>query len=490
MSERIWDETKKHAPVCLGNVLVLGLGKSGRAVCDYCIGYLGSRVLSLTIAAGSRTDEAQACARVYEDKGARVYFDSIDVDGSYDVCIASPGISEFSEFYQNAQKHSQEVISEVEFAWRESARDSKWVAVTGTNGKTTTTALITHLLNTAGIAARAVGNIGNTCIDEVAKHEASCYVAEVSSYQLASTRYFKSCVSVLLNITPDHIAWHKTFEAYALAKQKIYANASEGDAVVLDATNDVVRGLVRQIKASQATNKTFSYLPIGTKEGIRSSMIEACGSENAVYVDDDTLVVEYNATVHRLISSSELQIKGEHNVSNALAAAAAAIALGGCSDESLCDGLRSFEPIEHRIEPCGSIAGIRCYNDSKATNVDATLKALAAFGDEKPIVLLGGDDKGTDLSELVSTSEKHVKAVVCFGAAGPRFYEAFEPSTVPTYKAHHLEDALDVALDHAESGDIVILSPACASFDEFSGFPERGRVFKGYVAARAQERGK
>lgn len=490
MSEYIWDISKKHAPVCLGNVLVLGLGKSGRAVCDYCIKQLGNRIKSLTIAAGSKNDEALELAKSYESEGARVYFDSIDVEGSYDICIASPGISEFSDFYHNAAEHAKEVISEVEFAWRESESGSTWIAITGTNGKTTTTALITHLLNTAGIDARAVGNIGNTCIDEVASGEASCYVAEVSSYQLASTHYFKPSVAVLLNITPDHISWHKSFEAYTQAKQKIYANASAGDTVVLDATNDVVRNLVRQIKKENAGKETFSYLPIGTKDGLASSMIEACDSENAAYIDENILAVEYKGVSHRLIRSSELQIKGEHNISNALAAAAAVIALGDCSDEALCEGLRSFEPIEHRIEPCGTIAGIRCYNDSKATNVDATLKALAAFGDEKPIVLLGGDDKGTDLSELVSTSEKHVKAVVCFGAAGPRFYAAFHPSSVPTFKAEHLEDALDTALDYAKAGDIVILSPACASFDEFSGFPERGRIFKNYVSVRSQERGK
>lgn len=485
-----WDEQKKHAPLNLGDVLVLGLGKSGRAVCDYCVNLLGTRVASLTIAAGAKNDDALVYAQAYVDRGARVYFDSTDVEGAYDVCIASPGISEFSEFYQNAAAHSTEVISEVEFAWRESAKDSRWIAITGTNGKTTTTALITHLLNVAGVDARAVGNIGNTCIDEVAKHDTSCYVAEVSSYQLASTRYFKPSVAVLLNITPDHISWHKTFEAYAQAKQKIYANCGSGDAVVLDATNDVVRSMVREIKAAQHEKRTFAYLPMGTQQGLRSSMIEACGSENAVYLDGDVLTVEYEGVCHRLIPASELQIKGEHNASNALAAASAVIALGVCSDEVLCEGLRSFEPIEHRIEPCGSVAGVRCYNDSKATNVDATLKALAAFGDEKPLVLLGGHDKGTDLSELVAVSEKHVKAVVCFGAAGQRFFDAFEPSSVPTYRADHLEDALDCALDHAQSGDIVILSPACASFDEFSGFPERGRVFKSLVATRSQERGK
>ena len=155
----------------------------------------------------------------------------------------------------------------------------------------------------------------------------------------------------------------------------------------------------------------------------------------------------------------------------------------------VADALASFAPLEHRIEPCGSVAGVVCYNDSKATNVDATLKALAAFGEKKPIVLLGGDDKGTDLSELVAQAQRHCKAVVCFGQAGSRFLEAFNHAQLEVYEARHLEDALDVALDHAQSGDIIALSPACASFDEFSCFEERGEVFKALVAQRSKERG-
>lgn len=217
-------------------------------------------------------------------------------------------------------------------------------------------------------------------------------------------------------------------------------------------------------------------------------MRDACGSVNAAWLDEGVLSVRFGDDVMRLVDADELSIKGEHNASNALAAASAAIGLG-VDAARVAAALRTFAPLEHRIEPCGTVRGVQCFNDSKATNVDATLKALAAFGRKRPIVLLGGDDKGTDLAELVAAAEAHCKAVVCFGAAGQRFFDAFDESSCPRKKAGCLEDALDVALADAVAGDIVILSPACASFDEFSCFEERGEAFKSLVAARSVRAG-
>ena len=484
-----FDTAKKHAPVNLGAVLVLGLGKSGKAVASYCAELLGSRVTELVVAAGERNEASEAAAAQYEAQGAKVLFDTHEFGQKFNVCVASPGISENSDFYQAAKAASDEVISEVEFAWRESAADSTWVAITGTNGKTTTTSLTAHILQTCGMRAAAVGNIGDTCLEAVASGKVDCYVAEVSSYQLASTRNFTPDVAVLLNITPDHLKWHGSFEAYAEAKFKVYANCGPGCTVVMDATNDVVRVQVKMVKAILAAEQGFDYIPMGTCRGLNESMREdECGSAAAAFLGNGVLTVDFKGVKHFLCNASELQIKGEHNASNALAAASAAIALG-CDDAKIVEGLKSFAPLEHRIEPCGTVQGVRCYNDSKATNVDATLKALAAFGEERPIVLLGGCDKGTDLAELVAGAEEHCKAVVCFGAAGARFLAAFEGAKLPVYSATNLEAALDEALLHAEAGDIVTLSPACSSFDEFSCFEERGEVFKKLVADRAAKRG-
>ena len=473
----------------LGNVLVLGLGKSGKAVARYCAELLGTRrVDGLFIAAGERTADAEEFLASIDRPGVGFAFgdDALEGPGTgFDLCIASPGIPFWHELYLSAIAQSVELISEVEFAWRESDENSTWVAITGTNGKTTTTALTAHVLKECGLAAAAVGNIGDVCLDAVAGGGTDVYVAEVSSYQLYSTIDFTPDVAVMLNITPDHLHWHQTLEAYAEAK----FNILHGNRVaILDATNDVVREKVRELKAEGA-----NYIPLGTADGIEGDMRARCGSPNAAFIGEEgALTVAFDGTEHIVGAVSDLKIKGAHNASNALAAAAVAVALG-LDDARVADALAGFAPLEHRIEPCGSVEGVECYNDSKATNVDAAVKALEAFPGKRVIVLLGGDDKGTDLSDLVASAHAHAFAAVCFGSAGPRIHEAFEasagnaPDGFSLLRANRMEDALDVALGHAEAGDIVLLSPACASFDEFRSFEQRGDVFKGFVAHRAAQ---
>lgn len=482
---------RKQAPAELGRVLVLGLGRSGRAAVEYLAPLMGTRVAGLAVAAGQASDEAREWAAPYERQGVDVRFDHEAIEGTYDLCIASPGISERSDFYRSAQAASTEVISEVELAWRESAADARWVAVTGTNGKSTVTALVAHLLATAGDAARPVGNIGDACIRAVGEGATDVYVAEVSSYQLASTRDFAPDVAVVLGITPDHLSWHGSMEAYEQAKWKVLDNLGRvpGAVAVLDAVNDIVRAKVRELKAQDDAERGFAYVPVGAAAGLGCDMRQACGSANAAFLDEQAdggpqLRVALDGRDHGLAMASELLIKGRHNVGNALAAAAAALALG-VPASAVSEGLASFPALEHRIEPVGAVDGVECYNDSKATNVDATLSALAAFDPARPIVLLGGRDKGTDLASLAKACDVHAQAVVLFGESLPRFAEAFAGCRVPVREARHLADALDAALTMAQEGDIVLLSPACASFDEFSSFEERGRAFKGLVAERA-----
>lgn len=486
-------EGRKHAPARLGDVLILGLGKSGLACADYLISLLGTRVASLTVAAGKSNEKAEAWAARARAAGACVEFDLERFERKFDLCIASPGISEFSDFYLNAAAASGEIMSEVEFAWRESAVDSQWVAITGTNGKTTTTAMTEHLLKVAGMKASAVGNIGDTCIEAVAAGQTDLYVAEVSSYQLASTIDFAPQVAVVLNITPDHLSWHRSHEAYAAAKWKVLSNLAkvEGGVAVLDATDDEVRAKVRELRAQDRETRGFDHIPIGTKKGLRFDMREACGSDFAAYIaEDGSLHVAAPLAEADLARADALQVKGDHNAANALAAASVALALGA-SAELVKQGLESFAPLEHRIEPCGEVAGVSCYNDSKATNVDAVLKALVAFGDVKPIILLGGRDKGTDLEPLVAACAESAKAVVIFGESRDRFEATFasdermKASGVPVILADRMEGALDAALAAAHAGDVVLLSPACASFDEFSCYEERGEVFKRLVGERA-----
>ncbi len=484
---------RKLAPRCLGDVCLLGLGVTGCAVMRYLAAQPEGRVSSLTVYPGQGGAEVAS-----QDAPFPVMVMEGDaVAGSYDVCIASPGIPETSGFYRSAKACSKELIGEVELAWRESPADSLWVGVTGTNGKTTTTAMLAQVLDSCGYDALACGNIGSACLDAVVGDlsENACppqgkrvFVAEVSSYQLASIVDFAPEVGIFLGLTPDHLSWHGSFEAYADAKWKMLVSLERaGGVAVMDATNDVVREQVRRARlAHDGEGGGFAYIPIGTKAGIKGDMREACGALNAAFLDEaDHLHLAFDDGEYVLPSADDLQIKGPHNVLNALAAAAGAVALGADAVK-VTEALPEFKPLEHRIEPCGEAQGMSFYNDSKATNVDATLMALGSFPDRPLIVMLGGRDKMGPLDELVASCDEHAKCVVLFGEAAERFADAFAGSGVHVVRASGFDDAFKAACDAAESGDVILLSPACASFDEFSCFEERGRHFKELVRKRAQ----
>ncbi len=309
----------------------------------------------------------------------------------------------------SAELACDRVISEIEFAYAESA--CAWVAVTGTNGKTTTTALITHLLNAGGITARAVGNIGTPAIEAVGDcgHE-QVLVAEVSSFQLALTATFHPRVAVLLNITPDHMDWHGTLERYAADKAKIFANLGPDDVAVIDADDGGSRALVGDAEATGARVVRVERDAVGG--GV------ACLADNALSYSRQW------RTSCRLIDVDELQIRGAHNVSNALAAATAAAALG-VTPADLRAGLRSFAPIEHRLEPVGVLGGAEWFNDSKATNPDAVSKALAAFGDRPIVLLAGGRNKNNDFAQLAAQATQVVRGAVLFGEAAGELDASF-----------------------------------------------------------------
>ena len=387
------------------DLLVLGLGKTGLAVAEWAADHLGGRVRSACLYGGAKAAPSDR-TRALEERGVRCVLGTEEVEGAFDVCVASPGISEFSDFFASARAHASEIMGEPEFAYRLSP--DRWIAVTGTNGKTTTTSLVDHILNASGMSSHAVGNIGSVPTAAVdAREPGSWFAAELSSYQLACSSLLHPRVSVLLNITPDHLAWHRSLEAYAAAKRRIFARQEPGDLVIV--------------------------------------CVEDAGS------------------------------------------AAAAALWVGAPLSAVRRALTTFQPLEHRIEPVAVVDGVRYVNDSKATNTDAVEKALTAFPSEPVVLLLGGSDKGTPLeafAERVAAST--VRTVICFGDARARLLAALEgpagASGVELMEAADLAAAVSTAHGCARPGDVVLLSPACASFDEFSGFEERGRRFKELVA--------
>ncbi|MDR0347349.1 MAG: UDP-N-acetylmuramoyl-L-alanine--D-glutamate ligase [Coriobacteriales bacterium] len=415
------------------------------------------------------------------------YADDDMISGSFDLAIVSPGIPPTSPLVVRAREHARELIGEPELAWRLSPE--RWIVVSGTNGKTTTTALTAHLLNACGMQARAAGNIGTTCIEAIQARAAGEYlVAELSSYQLAYANTLSPEAAILLNITPDHLSWHGSFEAYREAKLSILERLEPGAPAVIDATLEETRAIVR---ARRDAGKRV--IPIGTARGLRDDMTVSCGAAEAAFIDPENEMLTCVVDGHRVavLGFGQLKIKGEHNGENALAAAAVALALGA-EPRGVATGLASFEPLEHRIEPCGSVGGVAFFNDSKATNPEATLKALAAFDDTPLLVMLGGRDKNTPLDELVKAAEVSCKVVICYGEAGPRFAHAFEDSVrrgcIESVLVADFATAFATAVAHARENDAVLLSPACASFDEFTSYEQRGTVFKACVAALSDGR--
>ncbi len=440
-------------------VCVLGLGKSGIAVARHSI-EAGDEVV---IYAGAATPQIRAAAEPFIDEGVEVIFDTEEVVGHYDLCVACPGIPQTGAFYQSARAAADELISEPEYAWRLSP--DRWISITGTNGKTTTTALTTHLLRAAGLPAFSCGNIGET-MTEAVEHRRSgeILVAEMSSFQLASTVHFKPEIAVLLPITPDHLSWHGSYDAYVQAKMKGFANMDDRCTVV------VCEEALDEALASDLRKRRIRLVRIGTPH-----------TDDALFCEDGLLRARLDGVEEDICRIDDLRILGDHNIQDALCAAACAL-LEGASVDALGEGMRTFSALEHRFEAVDTEGDVSFYNDSKATNVDATIQALSAFDDQEVLLLLGGRDKGTDLAPLVTACESApVTAVFVYGEAQERFAEAFADSTLRCVPCDGMREAFRAACEMSVPGQAVLLSPACASYDEFESFEERGSVFKDLV---------
>lgn len=451
-----------------GHLLVLGLGGSGEAAARWALGRAAEgAAVSVTVVDSGESDALEHRAAALRDAGATVCLGTCDLPPG-DLIVASPGIKPQAPIMEAARAHGAPIISELELAYRISV--APWIAITGTNGKTTTTSLVTHLLREAGIPAEPAGNIGPAAVSVAAAvGQAGVIVAEVSSFQLALADTFHPRVAALLNITPDHLDYHGSMEAYASEKAKVFAHHAAGDVAVIDVDDVGSEPYAREVDGRGARICRVSRMkaPVG-----------------GAYLKDDMLTLHEGGEEHPLLLAHELGIRGDHNVSNALAAAACARA-AGADLESIRRGLASFQPIEHRLEPAGVIGAAEYFNDSKATNPDAVLKALTAFGDRPLIVLLGGRNKGVPMRPLAEQVSGRARAVVLFGEARDELESAFAGLDVQRASAASLEGALEVARAIATAGDVVLLSPGCTSFDEFSGYEERGRRFKQLVADAA-----
>jgi len=350
------------------------------------------------------------------------------------------------------------VWSEIELAWR--FLRGRLICITGSNGKTTTTALTGHVLEAAGLPVQVAGNIGTPLISRV---ELSCdagfTVVEASSFQLETVSAFRPDIAVLLNITPDHLDRHGSMEVYGRAKARMFANQREEDDAVINA-DDVAAA---------------AYAPGGPQVYWFSRQKNVA---NGCFVRGSEIVFRRDGTETVLLERKVIGLRGNHNIENVLAAAAAA-RLAGVEPAAIEEGVRTFAGVEHRIEYVATISGVEYFNDSKATNVDAALKALDAFPG-KLLVILGGKDKGSDYSLLRESLRSRARMAILIGSAAEKI-EAELGGAVPVERAGTLAHALETAAKRAQPGDTVLLAPACASFDQFENYEHRGRVFKQLV---------
>jgi UDP-N-acetylmuramoylalanine--D-glutamate ligase len=370
--------------------------------------------------------------------------------------VLSPGVPYDLPMLENARVRGIPTIGEIELT--SYFLKGPVIGITGSNGKTTTTALIGHLLKQCGIPCQVGGNIGTAAASLIDSSSAEQWnILELSSFQLESIAHFHASIAACLNVTPDHLDRHHTFEIYANAKGRLFDTQTAGDSAVLNYDDPTCRAFASRTKARIVWFSSTQR----TQEGVS--------------LNGDS--IEFNGSA--FMTRSQIKLRGMHNVENVMAAVAIA-RLAGAQLEQIGAAVASFPGVEHRIEFVRKLAGVEYYNDSKATNVDAALKAIDAFPHGLWIIL-GGKDKGSDYTPLRAPLRERAKGVLLIGMAAPLIRKTLD-GAVPLADCQTLERAVDYAHEHAASGDTVLLAPACASFDQFENYERRGERFKHLVA--------
>ena len=438
------------------HVLVVGLARTGVATALFCAAHG-----AVVTATESRT-EAEIEENVAKLRAAGV---TLELGGHHektflqqDLIVPSPGVPADFPMLLAARANDITIWSEIELAYR--FLHETLIGITGSNGKTTTTALVEHILRNAEFPTVLAGNIGTpliSCVENTKRN--SVTVVELSSFQLELIETFRPNIGLFLNLTPDHLDRHRSMEIYGAAKARIFENQTEEDAAILNADDPAVT----------------RYTPAGPRVYWFSRKQRVA---QGAYLHGDDLVFRDDGAEEAILTRGEIPLVGAHNLENVLVAVAAT-RLAGASATAIAQGIRSFAGVEHRLEFVAEIGGVRYYNDSKATNVDATLKALDAFPGHI-LIILGGKDKGSDYTVLQKPLREKAVLALLIGAASEKIEKQISGS-VAIERAETLERAVETASRAARPGDVVLLAPACASFDQFENYEHRGRVFKDLV---------
>src|ERR1700733_946071 len=438
-------------------VLVVGLARTGVAVSLFAAAY-GARVTATDEKPESALGETAARLRA---NGVKLELGGHPPAAFFeqDLIVVSPGVPASLPQLVLAQVAGIPVWGDIELAWR--FLRGTVVAITGSNGKTTTTSLVTHILETAGVPTLVGGNIGAPLISLVeSSTDSTVTVVEISSFQLETIQAFRPEVGVLLNLTPDHLDRYASFEQYAAAKMRLFENQLDRDFAILNADDPEVTKRM----PSRSHALWFS----------RQKRV----AEGAFLLDDQ-IMFRHEVSQIAVARRSAIPLRGEHNIENVLAACAAAY-LAGAEPAGIAEGVKTFRGVEHRLEFAGEKGGVGFYNDSKATNVDAALKAIEAFPGPL-VVILGGKHKGSAYTPLREALRARGRVALLIGEAAEKI--ALDLGDVlPCVQAGTLDHAVGLAADRARPGDVVLLAPACSSFDQFESYEQRGREFKELVA--------
>jgi len=443
-------------------VLVVGLGKSGVAAARFLAAH-GARVTVSDAKADAGGQETPALLEMgiaveTGTHGERTFVDQ-------DLIVVSPGVPVDLPQLEMARRNGLSIIGEVELAYR--FLKGKIIAITGSNGKTTTTTLVGEILKHVGFHVQVGGNIGTPVIDLVAESRNDGWtVLEISSFQLETIVDFRPKIAAILNITPDHLDRHGSMDAYIAAKARIFENQAKGDSVVLNNRDPICRGFVEAGSA------------IAVPSEVQTVWFEKHGEvgKGACVIDGKICWLDDKTT--GIMLPSEVPLKGEHNLENVLAAVACAM-LAGCAPKVIREAVMKFKAVDHRLQFISTVDGVEYYNDSKATNVDATIKALESFVGGIHLIL-GGKDKESDYTVLLPLLRARAKHVYTIGSAAEKI-ELQLGREVPLTHVETLSNAVKLASEHAVAGDVVLLAPACSSFDQFNNYEHRGKVFRGLV---------
>lgn len=442
------------------HILVVGAGVSGIAAAKLLTGKAKEIIL---YDSNEKLKEDEILSKLSDDFKGKIILGELDnsIKQKINLIILSPGVPTDLFYINEFRKAKIPILGEIELAYYFSK--GKIAAITGTNGKTTTTALLGEILKTFYKTVFVVGNIGIPYTDMVTKTtDETITVAEMSSFQLETIEKFRPDVSVILNITPDHLDRHHTMEKYIEAKLNIVKNQTKSDTCILNYEDEVLHKVGREVKASVIYFSSARKLSKG------------------IYLDENKIIYQDKEQKICICDVNELNIIGRHNYENAMAAAAAAIVLGVPID-CIYKGLISFQAVEHRIEYVATKHGVSYYNDSKGTNPDASIQAIKAMP-SKTFLIAGGYDKGSDYTEWINAFEGKIKYLVLLGQTREKIAEtAKKMGFLPIIMVDTMKEAVNFCSSHAQSGECVLLSPCCASWGMFKNYEERGKIFKDLV---------